>query len=261
MRLSPIACVLIALASLVSANPAKYRVIEKEWDREKACYRFYSVRKSGVEVPLKTNTRRSFVSEDQAHYPEPESACGPIALLNLYVWYSKFGLVDESIHFADSDIYMRRKFKEIDRKLLDIQQHTRSEQGGASALAIIVAMDELIQTHGRNGARLHSDIIKPPLSWRDFIKISKNYRAGILSVRPKDPRTGKLRNHHAVLCLRGDRDGVITIANWGTFTHGRLKQKPDGQWFVPRDSSQPELKIDHLLYLLPFIPTPADPSN
>lgn len=52
---------------------------------------------------------------------------------------------------------------------------------------------------------------------------------------------GVLINYHAVLVIRGDTSGKITIANWGEFSHGRLVKRGDGQWFVPDDPKQHEL--------------------
>lgn len=63
-----------------------------------------------------------------------------------------------------------------------------------------------------------------------------------------------LLGNHAVLCIRGDRSGMITLANWGQFSHGRLVNRPDGQWFIPRDPSQHELRINNLTTLIPFTP-------
>jgi len=48
---------------------------------------------------------------------------------------------------------------------------------------------------------------------------------------------------------------LITIANWGEFSHGSLVQRGDGQWFVPRDPSQHELRINQLTTLIPFAPS------
>ncbi|MGB0744367.1 MAG: hypothetical protein ACPGSB_07555, partial [Opitutales bacterium] len=226
-----------------------------EWNPKKERYEFYRKGTYGREIKKRGDARRYFISENQADYPEPESGCGPTALLNLYIWYTKFGLLEESIKHADFETYKQLKFKEIDRKLLDIQRISRSELGGTNTLAAIVAMDELIQKYSKNkNTRLHFEIKKPPLSHKDFIGISRNYRAGILSVHPKDKRTGKLEGNHAVLCIRSDTSGRITVANWGTYSHGRLVNRPDGQWFVPGNPDEHEMRINNLAVLVPFTP-------
>jgi hypothetical protein len=232
-----------------------YYVAEKQWNPKTKRYDFYRRGMHGAEVPMRGEARRYFISENQADYPEPKSGCGPTALLNLYVWYSKFGLLDESIRHADPQRYKQLKFRQIDRKIRDIQKESRTEYGGTNTLASIVAMDELVREYSKRSTRLHFAIKKPPLSLKDFTELSRNYRAGILSVRPKHPQTGKLLGNHAVLCIRGDRGGMITIANWGEFSHGSLVQREDGQWFVPKDGTQHEMRINNLTTLVPFIPT------
>jgi len=231
-----------------------YYVAEKKWNAQKKRYDFYRRGMQGAEVPMRGDARRYFISENQGNYPEPESGCGPTALLNLYVWYSKFGLIKESIRHSDPKRYKQLKFKEIDAKLLNIQRESRTRHGGTNTLAAIVAIDELVESHSQNSTRIHFEIQNPPLSNADFAELSQNYRVGILSVRPKDERTGELMGNHAVLCIRGDQSGMVTIANWGKFFHGSLVDRDDGQWFVPRDGRGHELRINSLTTLIPFIP-------
>ncbi len=231
-----------------------YYTVEKKWNSQRKEYEFWRRGMYGSEIPLRIDARRYFLSENQSDYPEPASGCAPTALLNLYIWYSKFGLLKESIHHSNPETYKQLKFQEIDRKLLNIQRASRARNGGTNTLAAIVAMDELVQEFTRSPTRLHFDIKKPPLDKQDFINLSQGYRAGILSVRPKDPSTGRLMGNHAVLCIRGDTSGMITIANWGEFSHGSLVQRPDGQWFVPKDASEHELRINSLTTLIPFVP-------
>ena len=227
---------------------------ETRWNAERQEYEFWRKGMHGSEVPLKVDVRRYFVSENQSQYPEPESGCGPTALLNLYIWYSKFGLLKESVHHSNPNTYKQLKFQQIDQKLLRIQRASRTRKGGTNTLAAIVAMDALVQEFSRDTLRLHFEIKQPPLKRHDFTRLSQGYRVGLLSVRPKDPHTGQLMDHHAVLAIRGDTAGMITLANWGDFSHGALVQRKDGQWFIPRDPSQHELKINHLSTLIPFVP-------
>ncbi|MGB0416466.1 MAG: hypothetical protein ACPGKS_06435, partial [Coraliomargarita sp.] len=232
-----------------------YYVAEKRWNAQRREYEFYRRGMHGSEVPLKIEARRYFLSEDQREYPEPESGCGPTALLNLYIWYTKFGLLKESIRHSNLEKYKQLKFRQIDRKLLEIQRASRTRSGGTNTLEQIVAMDELVQQYAKNPTRLHFEIKKPPLKRKDFTSLSLFYRVGILSVRPKDPKTGRLMGNHAVLCVRGDTAGMISIANWGDFSHGYLVEREDGQWFIPKDASQYELRINQLTTLIPFTPS------
>lgn len=231
-----------------------FYVADKKWNSKSQRYEFFRRGMDGDEVTMRGEARRHFLSENQSDYPEPESGCGPTALLNLYIWYSKFGLLQESIQHANHERYKQLKFSQIDRKLLDIQKESRTRYGGTNTLASIVAMDELVQQYSKGPTRLHFEIKQPPLSQSDFTQLSRNYRAGILSVKPKDPKTGQLLSNHAVLCTLGDRAGMITIANWGEFSQGRLVNRKDGQWFIPSDRSDHELKINNLTLLIPFTP-------
>lgn len=232
-----------------------FYIVKREWNTKKGEYEFFRRGTEGTEVTIRSDARRYFISENQADYPEPASGCSPTALLNLYIWYSKFGLLQESVAHSNPETYKELKFKEIDRKLLDIQRQSRTRKGGTDTLAAIVAMDELVQQYsGKRKLRLHFEIKQPPLKLKDITNLSAGYRAGILSVRPKDKQTGKLLGNHAVLCIRGDTSGMITIANWGEFSHGRLINRPDGQWFIPRDATQHELRINSLTTLVPFTP-------
>jgi hypothetical protein len=231
-----------------------FYVARKEWNSETKRYEFYRTGMQGTERVIKNDIRRYFLSENQNDYPKPESGCGPTALLNLYIWYSKFGLIKESIRHANPERYKQLKFREIDRKIAEIQGHARDPATGTNTLEQVMAIDEIVQANSTTPLRIHFEFKAPPLNTQDFIKLSRNYRAGILAVRPKDRQTGLLLGYHAVLVIRGDTSGKISIANWGKFSHGRLIKKSDGQWFIPDTPTQHELLIDQLITLIPFTP-------
>ncbi len=231
-----------------------FYVAEKVWNPKRRVYGFVRKGMHGSESVLRQDARRYFLSENQRDYPQPESGCGPTALLNLYIWYTKFGLLQESIKFSDPTRYKRAKFNEIDRRIVNILRESRNSNGGTNVLEQVVALDEVVQANSRHPLRIHFEVKRSRLTMRDFLDLSKNYRTGLLSVRPKDRRTGRLRGNHAVLVIRGDTSGKISIANWGEFSHGRLVEKADGQWFIPDDRSQHELRINSLTTLIPFVP-------
>jgi hypothetical protein len=231
-----------------------FYVTQETWNPETRRYDFSRVGMEGTERVGHPDNRRYFLSENQSDYPKPGSGCGPTALLNLYIWYTKFGLLKESITHSNPTRYKQLKFRQIDRKIAEIQGHTRSPITGTNSLEQVFAIDELCQKYSPTPLRIHFEYKSPPLSAQDFININRNYRSGILSVRPKDPRTGRLMGNHAVLAIRGDTSGKIILANWGKFTNGRLVQKTDGQWFIPDDPSQHELLITRLTTLIPFTP-------
>lgn len=238
-----------------------FYVAEKTWDPETQRYAFYRVGMEGTERTLRGGFRRYFLSENQSRYPVPESGCGPTALLNLYIWYTKFGLVRETAMEPDPESYKQSKFREIDKRLQTILGQTRSPERGTNRLEQVLALDELLKGDPKNPVRLHFEFKAPPLSYTDFIRISRNYRAGLLTVQPKDPKTGQIYGYHAVLAVRGDTSGTVTLANWGEFTHGRLVKRADGQWFVPRDPSHHELRIVQFITLIPFTPERSSASD
>jgi hypothetical protein len=237
------------------AQDYPFQVLRRAIDPSTNRLAFYAVGMEGEECVSLQDARRYFLSEDQGKYPFPESGCGPTALLNLYIWYTKFGLIKENVRHSDLERYKQLKFLEIDRKIAQLQGQSRFEEGGTSNLEQVYVMDQLLQAHSPKGARMHSSIHKPPLKNSDFTNLSRNYRAGILYVLPKDPITGQLMDPHAGLVSRGDRAGKITLANWGEFYHGSLVNRPDGQWFIPNNPKQFSLKIRQLTTLIPFIPT------
>lgn len=239
------------------AEDYPFQVLERKLNPKSKQFNFYKVGMEGEECLSRQDARRYFLSENQGNYPTPESGCGPTALLNLYIWYTKFGLIKENVRHADPEQYKQLKFLEIDRKIAELQGQSRDEVG-TNDLEQVYVMDQLVHRNSPSGARIHSSKLKPPLKISDFTNISRNYRAGILSVRPQDPKTGKLMGQHAVLVIRGDRAGKITLANWGQFYHGSLVKRPDGQWFIPNDSNQFSLKIQQLTTLIPFIPKESD---
>ncbi|WPJ94281.1 hypothetical protein SH580_12630 [Coraliomargarita algicola] len=232
-----------------------FYVAEKKWDNRKQSYNFYRVGMQGSERVIRHDVRRYFISENQSDYPEPEGGCGPTALLNLYIWYSKFGLIHESVKHSDPYTYKQLKFKQIDQIINRIQGNSRSRADGTNLVEQVVAIDELGRKASNDKTRIHFEYKQPPLNRHDFLNLTRNYRAGILTVRPKDPMTGRLMNYHAVLVIRGDTSGKITIANWGKFSHGRIVNRQGKQWFVPDDATQYEMQVERLTTLIPFTPT------
>ncbi len=232
-----------------------FYVAEKRWNREAQRYDFYRQGMHGTEVQLLTDARRHIQSESQGDYPEPESGCGPTALLNLYLWYTKYGLIKETIRHSDPKRYKQLKFQQIDRKIRDIQRQSRTRAGGTNTLQLIVALDEIMKDSGNQDTRIHFEIKNSPLETHDFLNITRGYRSGILSVRPFDKRRGTLGGNHAVLVIAGDWSGRVTLANWGGYTNGRLVMRDGQQWFIAEEEDQPDFLIRRLTTLIPFKPS------
>ena len=208
----------------------------------------------GVERVNYGLNRFSILSEDQANYPTPETGCGPTAMLNILVWYEKFGLIPPLYRDADPRLYKLKLFREIDRRLAKQSGIIRTEERGVRNFDTAVVMDSIVNERTGGKVRIHTDWIEAPLKLSDFLETIKNFRAGYLIVTPKDLETGELLDDHAVVVIRTDRTGYITLATWGQHYHGRLKKRADGQWFIPRDSSDMELKVKALMRFIPFKP-------
>ena len=198
--------------------------------------------------------RLSMLSEDQADYTTPESACGPTALLNILIWYEKFGLIPPLYRDANPRHYKQKLFREIDRRLNQQSGFIRTEEIGIQSLDTAVVMDSIVNERTNGKIRIHTDLIDAPLKLTDCLETTKNFRAGYLVVRPKDAATGELLGAHATVIIRTDRAGYITLATWGQRYHGLLRKRADGQWFIPQDRSQMELKIVGLTRFIPYKP-------
>ena len=198
--------------------------------------------------------RLSMLSENQGHYPTPESGCGPTALLNILIWYEKFGLIPQIYRDANPRHYKLKLFKEIDQRLNQQSGFIRTEEIGIHNLDTAVVMDSIVNERTKGKIRIHTDIIDAPLQLTDCLETTKNFRSGYLMVRPKDVTTGELMSAHAAVIIRADRAGYITLATWGQRYHGLLRKRPDGQWFIPQDSTHMELKIVGLTRFIPYTP-------
>ena len=215
---------------------------------------YYSHAVKGVERINHGLNRLSILSEDQENYPIPETGCGPAAMLNILIWYEKFGLIPPLYRDADPRLYKLKLFREIDHRLAEQSGTIRTEEHGIRNLDTAIVMDSIVNERTNGKVRIQTDWVKAPLKLNDFLETIKNFRAGYLIVAPRDLETGKLLDDHAAVVIRTDRTGHITLATWGQHYHGRLKKRADGQWFIPRDSSHMELKVKALMRFIPFKP-------
>lgn len=215
---------------------------------------YYSYVVKGIERTNYGLNRLSILSENQENYPTPETGCGPTAMLNILIWYEKFGLIPPLYRDADTRLYKLKLFHEIDHRLARQSGTIRTEERGIRNLDTAIVMDSIVNERTAGKVRIQTDWVKAPLSLNDFLETIKSFRAGYLIVAPKDLETGELLDDHAAVVIRTDRTGYITLATWGQHYHGRLKKRADEQWFIPRDSSHMELKIKALMRFIPFNP-------
>ncbi|MFT5837118.1 MAG: hypothetical protein ACI9ZV_000622 [Candidatus Azotimanducaceae bacterium] len=199
--------------------------------------------------------RLSIISESQHEYPEPESGCGPIALLNTLVWYEKYGLIEPLFRESDPSIYKKRLFSEIDRRILRSAGVSRSEQNGSRNIDVAMVLDDIVKQQSGGKLRVHFDYLSAPLQLKDLLDTMPNFRAGYLIGRPKDPATGKMVSQlHAVTLIRADRAGYVTLGTWGEKYRGLLRMRGDEQWFIPQAPHNIEIKLIGLMRFIPFEP-------
>ncbi|CAA6676365.1 MULTISPECIES: hypothetical protein [unclassified Lentimonas] len=263
MKLLPIVTFLAlsfsALPSIAIAGraPAErdFKIVEREQNKDTGTFQFYRRTLRGTERTNNSMNRLSMLSEDQGKYPTPQSACGPTAMLNILVWYEKYGLIQPSFRDANTENYKFKLFREIDSRLSKQTGSVRTEENGVSDLDTAMVMDAIVRENSKNEVRIHTDIIKAPLKLNDLIDTMQNFRSGYLIVTPKSHSTGKMLNDHAATLIRADRSGYITLATWGQLYRGLLKKRPDGQWFIPQDPTHMELKVQAMMRFIPFRPT------
>jgi len=266
LRTSLILAILFGYSSLkgatFKATPERYQVFQRVSEKKDDTFTYGFRAFWGHERSNKALNRLSILSENQYDYPTPESGCGPTAMLNILIWYEKFGLIKALSRDANVHQYKLNLFNEIDRRLSTYAGQTRAELNGTSNFNTMIVMDELVSERSEGVLRLHSKSVEAPLTLQDFFDIQPNFRSGYLIVRAKDPRTNNLRSiTHAVTFIRADRAGYITLGTWGEIYRGVLKKRGASQWFIPSDRNQQELKIVSLIQFIPFKPiTPADHS-
>ena len=263
MKILPIVTLLALSLSAFSSiaiggrTPAErdFQIVEREKSKETGEFQFYLRTLRGTERTNNSMNRLSMPSEDQGKYPTPQSGCGPTAMLNILVWYEKYGLIEPSFRDANTENYKFKLFREIDSRLTKQAGSVRTEENGVSDMDTAIVMDAIVRENSKNEVRIHTDSLEAPLKLNDLIDTMQNFRSGYLIVTPKSRNTGKLLDSHAATLIRADRSGYITLATWGELYRGLLKKRPDGQWFIPQDPTHMELKVQGMTRFIPFRPT------
>lgn len=253
-----LAMALMAQASLfgaLSSSECKFTVVKQRIEPQSGQPVYYFSPMLGIEQTNNSLNRLSIVSENQFDYPIPESGCAPTAMLNILIWYEKYGLIEPKHRDSDARQYKYKFFLEIDHRLAQQAGRRRNETLGINSADVAIVMDLIVSERSTGAVRIHTDTVPAPLELTDLLEGLQNFRASYLIVTPKNPHTGTLGVDHAVVVIRADSAGYITLATWGKRYRGLLKTRSDGQWFIPQGPSHLELKINELMRFIPFRPT------
>ena len=198
--------------------------------------------------------RRAVPSYHQTDFPEPESGCGPIAILNWLTWYQNIGMLTKNIDQPGTKLRARHNHRLIEKEIVSLRNKTTGLRGGTTSLEIICAFDRIVNRLSSRSIRLAYEVHDAPMSMDDLTRFTRGFRSAILLVRPVNPKTGQLESLHAVSVVAGDRAGYLMLNNWGERLHGALRNEADGQFFAPSNIDSPRLKIEQLICLIPFTP-------
>ena len=199
--------------------------------------------------------RLSMLSENQLNYPTPETGCGPTALLNILIWYEKFGLIPPRYRDADPRVYKLKLFRDIDHRLAFQSGITRTEMMGTRGMDIAIIIDQIVNERTEGQIRIHTDIIEAPLKLKDLLATTKNFRSGYLTVAvPRELVGSGSTNLHAAVIIRTDREGYVTLGTWGEIYRGLLKERNGEQWFIPQNKNHMKLKVVELMRFIPYRP-------
>lgn len=245
----------IAISFVVNAHllaVQKFKVIEPRIIGGEAFYLWRIV--EGTELYNDSQHRLSITSENQHNYPIPQSGCGPTAMLSILMWYEDYGILKALYRDASLRQYKLNLFREIDNHLRWQAGVNRTKNTGVDNSDVAVTMDFIFKMRTKGDVRIHTEVKSQPVRVRDLLRAIRNFRSGFLIVTPKNPKNGELMNQHATVIIQADKEGNITLGTWGQLYHGSLEERPDGQWFIPKDSSHLELKVQELIFFTPFQP-------
>lgn len=215
----------------------------------------YTQEMLGDERKNNSQNRLSLISASQEDFPEPTSGCGPTALLNILVWYEKYGLIEPLLRDADPDRYESRLFNEIDRRIYEKSGIKRTQQEGSRSQDIAMVLDDIVKQQSGGKVRIHTDYFPAPFKLRNLLETMPNFRTGYVLGYPKDRNTGEIQPLHAMTLIRADRAGYVTLATWGEKYRGVLRMRNGQQWFIPQEPDQLEIRLVGMIRFIPFKPT------
>ncbi len=225
--------------------------------REGTEIRFQSRRMQGVELTgSRADARRRVPSMNQRDFPEPESGCGPIAIVNWLLWMQNEGILRKPMEGSNDWVLAHYNFRSVEREIFGLRgERSDRLRGGSNILEIAAAMDRIVYQLSAGAIRMHNERFDAPIRVNDWVQFTRGHRVGILVCRiVEDPATRRLGGYHAVSLVAGDRGGGVMLNNWGEQVYGVLRNERDGQFFYPENVSQPPLKVEYAVCFIPFRP-------
>jgi len=243
------------VAERMPNTPFPYYLLNATRDPRTGRVVFTRIGTHGAELQNPDPERRRLVpSENQRDYPEPESGCGPTAILNWILWYQNFDLLRKPVESPDPSFLKRLDFGMIEDEIVSLRDGDRSLRGGANVLEIIAAIDRVAARLSNGRVRMHYERHPAPLSINDLLRFTRGYRGAILVGRPVDPSTGELTGFHAVSAVAGDTSGYVMINNWGKKLYGAIRNEDDGQYFRPQGDGEWPIRLEYLVCFTPIVP-------
>lgn len=254
------------------SNNYDYCVVEASRKSSGGNIAFHRRGLNGMEVVTVDAEKRFRVfSPDQAAFPEPESGCGPTAILNWIYWYQREGILHKPIDGSGIDLLLKHNFRLIETELMAIKGRTQGYRGGTTALDICCAFDRVTHRLSQGLLRMHTEYFRAPISLADLFRFTTGNRAIILVTRVIESNGQPSDTFHAVSLVHADNDAYLMVNNWGQRLYGALRNEPDGQFFRPKDAQSVPLRIEFMLGFIPFrpkipselssLPTPQLPAN
>lgn len=219
--------------------------------------RFFPFRMEGTEIRgAGAEARRHVPAMNQRDFPEPESGCGPTAVLNWMLWMQDQHLLGTPRETHGLEARALAGFQRIEEEIRRLRgTEAGGSRGGSNEFEIISAMDRLAYQLSSGDVRMAYRRFHAPLKMAEVLEFTTGYRSGILIGRVVEDRaTGQLGEYHALNLVAGDRSGYLMVNNWGERVYGALRTEPDGQYFYASTADHPPIKVERALCFVPFRP-------
>lgn len=203
--------------------------------------------------------RRQVPALRQEDFPEPETGCGPAAMLNWLLWLE----AQRALRFPrewTTAATPRQLYEAIETTLAEIRREsTPGKRGPMRTDELVAVMDRLVREYSDGALRLAPEVFEAPVKISDLITFNRGYRCGFLVGEVLDDEASDQSTlSHVVSLVAADRQGGVMLNNWGARVYGHLRNEAGQQVFRARNADHPPMRIDCVIRLIPFSPEAAD---